>query len=348
MIRKIYYSFGLVVLVAVLAMTWLAYDIKQFISSEMSIPADGLIVKVESGSNLTRIAEYLYEIKVISNPRYLIWYARWTSQATKIHIGEYELEAGATPATFLSKISKGNVIQYSLTIVEGWSFSQVLNALKENEHITHTLKDKTNEQIMAQLNSAGMHPEGRFMPDTYHFPRGEKDVDILKRAFRSMEKYLAKKWDDRDVGIPIKNSYEALILASIVEKETGLASERSAIAGVFSRRLIKRMRLQSDPTVIYGMGERYKGNIRRSDLQQKTPYNTYRIFGLPPTPIAMPGRDAINAVLRPAEGEALYFVSRGDGSHYFSSTLDEHNQAVIKYQLKGRKKSFSSFKAGAK
>ena len=347
MIRKIYYSIGLVVLVVAVAITWLAYDIKQFMSTEMSIPPEGLIIKVESGSNLTRISNHLYTIKAISNPRYLIWYARWTSQARKVHIGEYELEVGATPKTFLTNIAKGNVIQYSVTIVEGWSFNQVMAALKSNEHISQTLNKKSNEQIMAEISHAAHHPEGRFMPDTYHFPRGEKDIDILKRAFSSMEGYLSSSWDGRTVGIPIKNTYEALILASIVEKETGLASERSAIAGVFSRRLIKRMRLQSDPTVIYGMGARYKGNIRRSDLTQETPYNTYRIFGLPPTPIAMPGREAINAVLNPEEGESLYFVAKGDGSHYFSANLDEHNQAVIKYQLKGRKKPFSSYKSGS-
>jgi len=313
-------------------------------STAMSIPAEGLIIKVESGSNLTRIANHLYKTNAISEPRYLVWYARWTSQATKIHIGEYKLDAGATPETFLENIANGNVIQYSVTIIEGWNFKQLRTALKNNNHITHTIKNKTNEQIMTMIDQAGLHPEGRFMPDTYHFPSGEEDLDVLKRAFRSMNNYLTKKWDDRDVGIPIKNSYEALILASIVEKETGLASERAAIAGVFSRRLIKKMRLQSDPTVIYGMGARYKGNIRRSDLKQKTAYNTYRIFGLPPTPIAMPGREAINAVLRPEEGESMYFVAQGNGGHYFSATLDEHNRAVIKYQLKGRKKSFSSFK----
>ncbi|VAW90666.1 FIG004453: protein YceG like [hydrothermal vent metagenome] len=346
MIRKIYYSIGLVFVVIGMGITWLAYDIKQFMSTSMSIPADGLIIKVKSGSNLTRIANHLDRINVITQPRYLIWYARWTSQATKIHIGEYKLEASATPETFLTKIAMGDVVQYSVTIVEGWNFKQVRETLKSNHHLTHTITDKTNEQIMQALDQPGLHPEGRFMPDTYHFPRGEKDVDVLKRAFRSMKNYLAKSWGDRDVGIPIKNPYEVLILASIVEKETGLATERATIAGVFSRRLIKRMRLQSDPTVIYGMGARYKGNIRRSDLKEKTAYNTYRIFGLPPTPIAMPGREAINAVLRPQEGDALYFVARGDGSHYFSSTLDEHNRAVIKYQLKGRKKSFSSFNGG--
>jgi len=346
MIRKLYYSIGILLVVIAAAITWLAYDVKQFMSTAMSIPAEGLIIKVESGSNLTRIANHLYKIDAITNPRYLTWYARWSSQASKIHIGEYELESGATPETFLRKIAAGNVIQYSFTIVEGWNFSQVRGALKKNIHITPTFNDKTNEQVMIELGHAAIHPEGRFMPDTYHFPRGEKDVDILKRAYRSMENYLTSKWTGRDVGIPVKTPYETLILASIVEKETGLATERPTIAGVFSRRLKLRMRLQSDPTVIYGMGERYKGNIRRSDLNEVTLYNTYRIFGLPPTPIAMPGRDAINAVLWPQEGKALYFVARGDGSHYFSATLDEHNQAVIKYQLKGRKKSFSSFKTG--
>ena len=346
MLRKMYYSIGLLFVLAAMVITWLAYDIKQFMSTAMSIPAEGLIVKVESGSNLTRIANHLYKTGAISNARYLTWYARWTSQASKIHIGEYELDAGATPETFLRKISAGNVIQYSFTIVEGWNFLQVRQALKKNEHISHTISAKTNAQVMTDLGQAAINPEGRFMPDTYHFPRGENDVNILKRAFRSMEKYLTAQWDDRDVGIPVKSPYEVLILASIVEKETGLASERPAIAGVFSRRLIKRMRLQSDPTVIYGMGSRYKGNIRRSDLNQETPYNTYRIFGLPPTPIAMPGRDAIKAVLRPEEGDYFYFVARGNGSHQFSATLAEHNRAVIKYQLKGRKKSFSSFKAG--
>ena len=182
------------------------------------------------------------------------------------------------------------------------------------------------------------------MADTYYYPRGLSDVDLLKRSYEAMTNYLAEKWPERDVGLPVKTPYEALILASIVEKETGLASERGMIAGVFSRRLQKNMRLQSDPTVIYGMGEQYQGNIRRRDLNADNPYNTYQRFGLPPTPIALPGRDAIDAVLHPQEGDALYFVSKGDGSHYFSATLEEHNEAVIQYQLKGRKKPFSSYR----
>ena len=196
---------------------------------------------------------------------------------------------------------------------------------------------------MERLGHAGEHPEGRFLPDTYHFPKNLTDVAFLKRAYDAMTQTLAREWEGRAVGLPLKTPYEALILASIVEKETGLASERQAIAGVFVRRLNKGMRLQTDPTVIYGMGDRYKGNIRKSDLQEDTPYNTYRRFGLPPTPIAMPGRDAIHATLHPDDSKNIYFVSRGDGSHHFSATLEEHNNAVIKYQLKGRKRPFSSY-----
>jgi len=344
--RKFFYIIALVFILPVVAMTWLAYDIQQFMSTQMSIPEQGVVVKVEAGSHLTRIAKQLHRSKIISNPRYLVWYARWTQQTKKVHIGEYKLKQGDTPEIFLSHIAKGNVIQYSMTLVEGWSFAQVLEALNNNINVKHTLTDTDYPSVMTALGYDNVHPEGRFMPDTYHFPQGEKDRKILQRAYRSMEKYLARKWDDRDVNIPINDSYQALILASIVEKETGLAAERPTIAGVFSRRLILGMRLQSDPTIIYGMGKSYKGNIRRSDINRKTAYNTYRINGLPPTPIAMPGRAAIDAVLHPKEGRSLYFVATGrNGSHYFSATLHEHNQAVIKYQLKGRKKSFSSYKS---
>ena len=344
MIKKLSYSLlGLLVL-AILASAWLWYDIHTFMSTPMNVSEQGLVIKVDQGSNLTRIAYQLKRQNVIDKPRYLTWYARWTKQANRIHIGEYKLEQNSTPLSFLESISKGEVIQYSITIVEGWNFKQVMTAINNNQYIEHTVADLTHNEIMTKLGHPGEHPEGRFMPDTYHFPRGINDMVVLERAYQAMESYLNKQWEQRDVGLPLKSAYEALILASIVEKETGLASERSAIAGVFSRRLQKKMRLQSDPTVIYGMGDRYKGNIRRSDLKQDNPYNTYRVFGLPPTPIAMPGRDAIDAVLKPEEGDALYFVSKGDGSHYFSATLKEHNNAVIKYQLKGRKKPFSSYK----
>lgn len=330
---------------AALVLAWLAYDIQQFMHSKLEFDDDEIIVRVDQGSNLTRIAYELSNQGIIKHPRYLVWYARWTSQANKIHVGEYLLKPGMTPLDFLNNVAKGDVVQYSFTIVEGWTFRQVLDSLWSNEFVKPTLKGMRPSEIMQKLGLENKHPEGLFLPDTYLFPRGISDADVLKRAYNAMQKFLETNWEMRDVGVPVKTPYEALILASIVEKETGLASERKAIAGVFSRRLVKRMRLQSDPTVIYGMGERYKGNIRRRDLKEATPYNTYQQYGLPPTPIAMPGREAILAVLMPAEGDALYFVSKGDGSHYFSATLQEHNEAVIKYQLKGRRKPFSSYKS---
>ena len=218
--------------------------------------------------------------------------------------------------------------------MEGWNFKQVLAAVSGHEALKHTLKGLTDGEIMARLGHPGEHPEGRFYPDTYKFPRGTTDAAFLERAYQSMSRLLAEEWGKRDPDLPLKTPYEALILASIVEKETGVADERSEIAGVFVRRLRKGMKLQTDPTVIYGMGDNFKGNIRRRDLKQDTPYNTYVHTGLPPTPISMPGSAAIRAVLHPAPGKSLYFVARGDGSHYFSKSLAEHNRAVRKFQLK--------------
>jgi UPF0755 protein len=333
-----------VVLLGVLVSGWLFMDMKRFLSSPMALPEEGVVIEVQPGSNLTRIANDLSQQNIINKPSYLRWYARWQEGADKIHTGEYKIEPGTSPREFLAMLIAGKVLQYSITIVEGWTFKQMMQAINENPSLSHELAGLSDEEIMTKLGYKGQHPEGRFLPDTYAFPRGMSDIAFLNRAYQAMEDYLAQRWPDRDVGIPVKSPYEVLILASIVEKETGLASERKAIAGVFSRRLQKRMRLQTDPTVIYGMGDSYKGNIRKRDLLEDTPYNTYRIFGLPPTPIAMPGRDAIDAVLHPAEGNELYFVSKGDGSHHFSATLEEHNEAVIKYQLKGKRKAFSSFK----
>ena len=220
----------------------------------------------------------------------------------------------------------------------------MLDAINKHPQIKHTIGKLSKQEIMIKLELAGIHHEGQFLPDTYHFPKQLTDIEFLKRAHSSLQSVLNEEWANRATGLLYENSYEALIMASIVEKETGQASERKQIAGVFIRRLEKRMRLQSDPTVIYGMGDKYKGNIRKQDLLRDTPYNTYRRRGLPPTPIALPGRDAIHAALHPTEGNALYFVSRGDGRHQFSATLKEHNNAVIKYQLKGRARSFSSYK----
>lgn len=332
------------VLLVVLAGGWLVFDMQNFLGAPMQVPEEGTVIEVKPGSNLTRIVNDLGQKNIINKPHYLRWYARWQEGADKIHTGEYKIEAGTTPKQFLAMLIEGKVLQYSITIVEGWTFKQLIQAVNENPYLSHELAGLGDEAIMTKLGYKGEHPEGRFLPDTYAFPRGMSDIAFLNRAYQAMENYLATVWPDRDVGIPVTSPYEVLILASIVEKETGLASERKAIAGVFSRRLQKRMRLQTDPTVIYGMGDSYDGNIRKRDLLADNPYNTYKISGLPPTPIAMPGRDAIDAVLHPAEGSELYFVSKGDGSHHFSATLEEHNEAVIKYQLKGKRKPFSSFK----
>ncbi len=336
-----------IIIASILILTsavWIWHAMHDLANSPMQVPESGFVLEVEPGGHLNRVFSKLKQHDIIKNSFYLKLYARWYGLGQKIHVGEYQLQQGMTPQELLTNLSEGKVIQYSITIVEGWTFKQMIEHIRANPNLNHTIDAQTSEGIMAAIGLTGQHPEGRFMPDTYYFPRGMTDSEFLLRAYRAMQTYLENAWPNRDVGIPIKTPYEAMILASIVEKETGLASERKMIAGVFSRRLVKRMRLQSDPTVIYGMGDRYDGNIRRKDLNTDTPYNTYQRFGLPPTPIALPGRDAIDAVLHPLDGEALYFVSKGDGSHYFSATLQEHNEAVIKYQLKGRKKPFSSYK----
>ena len=234
----------------------------------------------------------------------------------------------------LALLVSGRSVSYSLTLLEGWNIRQVRAAVAGHEALRQTLEGVDNLDLMERLGHPGKHPEGRFFPDTYQFRRGTTDVEFLLRAMRKMDEELAQAWQARAENIPLQSAEEALILASIIEKETGLASERPQIAGVFSRRLQKGMKLQTDPTVIYGMGEDFDGNIRRKDLREDTPYNTYVHTGLPPTPICMPGREALRAAVDPAPGNSLFFVSRGDGSHVFSATLKEHNAAVRQYQLK--------------
>lgn len=320
-------------------------DYLTVIHAPMIKQGEAVKYEVGAGSNLTRIVYDLEKLGYIRKPRYLLLYAKLNGSANKISTGEYLIKPRASAVEFMDQILSGKVIQYAITLVEGWNIYQLLDVINQDPNLIHTLQGLSYEQIMAKIGYPGMHPEGRFFPDTYHFPKGLTDVQFLQRAYAAMEKNLAEEWANRAVGLPYKTPYEALTMASIVEKETGLPSERQAIAGVFLRRLEKRMRLQTDPTVIYGLLPDFDGNIRRRDLKKDTPYNTYQRRGLPPTPIAMPGGEAIHAAMHPADGDELYFVSRGDGSHHFSSTLEEHNQAVIKYQLNGRKRSFSSFDA---
>jgi len=266
------------------------------------------------------------------------WLARQMGTASRLKTGEYALEPTLTPMQLLHNMAQGQTIHYRITLVEGWNFSQLRAALSRAQPLEQTIDQMSDRQIMAALNQAEQHPEGRFLPETYVYQRGDSDLDILRRAHEAMQNALDEAWQDHAEGLPLASKDELLILASIIEKETGLASERAQIAGVFTRRLQRGMRLQTDPTVIYGMGSLYSGRIRRIHLTTDTPYNTYTRAGLPPTPIAMPGRAALRAAAHPAPGNALYFVAVGDGSgaHVFSATLDEHNAAVRRYLQRQR------------
>lgn len=328
---------------ALVLFSWLWFSYQQALNETLNIEAETLDYQIKSGRSLSSVIYDLANKDIIKHPRYLLWYARFNGLSNKMKTGDYRLTNELSNQQFLDNIFSGKVIQFTLTVIEGWSFQQMMDEINQHPHIQHTIAELPKDKIMQKLGLEG-HYEGQFLPDTYHFPKHITDIDFLKRANASMQTVLKQEWDNRAVGLIYKTPYEALIMASIIEKETGLASERQQISGVFLRRLEKGMRLQTDPTVIYGMGDSFKGNLRKRDLLNDTPYNTYRRHGLPPTPIALPGKEAIYAALHPAEGNELYFVSRGDGSHHFSATLREHNNAVIKYQLKGRVKSFSSYK----
>jgi len=327
---------GIIIISASLAAGWIMMDLQQFTKTAMNLPEAGIDYTLKPGTSLRALAKDLEQKGYIDNSIYLRLFARWTGQGNQIKAGEYHIQAGTNPTQLLNKLVSGKITTYNITLVEGLNFSQMLKLILENRALTHTLDGHSDKQIMAKLGLEGTHPEGRFLADTYNFPKGTTDIALLKRAYGAMEELLHKEWEQRDRSVPFKDAYSALILASIVEKETALAKERPEIAGVFVRRLKKGMRLQTDPTVIYGMGESYQGNIRRKDLKTDTPYNTYTRGGLTPTPICMPGKDAIRAVMHPAAGKSLYFVAKnkGDGSHKFSETLEQHNMAVRKYQLK--------------
>jgi UPF0755 protein len=326
--------FGLLVIVASLLLGWAWMEYQRFLSTPLNLGAGSVIYEVPGGYSLAAVARDLEQAGYLEDARYLQWYGRYRGLANQIKAGEYRLTDDLTPDGLLALLVSGLSIRYSLTLVEGWNIGQVRAAVASHPALEHTLDGVPDAGMMAQLGRPDVHPEGRFFPDTYQFTRGMTDVEFLRRAMLMMDAELAKAWDGRADGIPLNDAEEALILASIIEKETGQASERATIAGVFTRRLQRGMRLQTDPTVIYGMGDRFDGNLRRRDLREDTPYNTYVHGGLPPTPIAMPGREALQAAVNPEPGNFLYFVSRGDGSHKFSATLKEHNAAVRKYQLK--------------
>ena len=306
------------------------------------------IYLVESGVTLRAFARQLEREKVLPDAHTLVWIAYLKGRSRDLKAGEYRFRRGITALEILEQVMSGRVVEYPLTILEGWNFRQVLEALATAPKLSHGLKGLQPRQIMAMLGYPTLHPEGRFYPDTYYYPSGMSDLLILQRAFQKMEKVLEEEWAGRQGDVPLKTRDEALTLASIVEKETNKPSERALIAGVFAQRLRIGMRLQTDPTVIYGLGDRFNGNLTLKHLRQHTPYNTYTIKALPPTPIAMPGREALHAALNPENTKALYFVSRGDGSHEFSETIEQHNRAVVKYQLKGRPKPAPPLAGGGK
>lgn len=336
---------GALALSGALAAIVAVFYFQQWLTTPLHLPSSGYTYQLQSGRVLGHLAQDLAQQGVLKHPRLLTLYAR-ISDATKIHAGEYYLHHGITPQELLDKLRKGDVVLYQATLVEGWTFRQALTLLHSKDTIKPLLKDKTTAEQLALLELPIEHPEGWFFPDTYVYSRGSTDVEILRRAYSHMQQLLQELWDARAENLPYKNAYEALIMASIVERETGAEWERDQVAGVFVRRLQRGMRLQTDPTVIYGMGEAYKGKITRKDLQEATPYNTYVIRGLPPTPISLPGRAALQATLNPAEGDALYFVAKGDGTTHFSATLAEHNRAVRRYQLNRRSDYRSTIQPG--
>lgn len=290
-----------------------------------------LIINVPQGVSVRTLAKNLKEQGVIQHPLYFILLARLHGVDHKMQAGKYRVEAGTTPDKLLNQIAEGKVIMHPITFVEGWKFIDVKHALDNNSYIKHTIIKKTPQQIMAVLGHASENPEGQFYPDTYLFGEGIADVVILKKAYRKMHQLLFNAWQHRAKNLPYKSPYEALILASLVEKETNLAYEKPEIAGVLVRRLKRNMRLQVDPTVIYALGKKFDGDITKQDLQIKSPYNTYLNKGLPPTPIGLPDKISIRAALHPAPGKTLYYVATGDGDHIFSETLEEHNKAVAEY-----------------
>ncbi|MDH3621146.1 MAG: endolytic transglycosylase MltG [Gammaproteobacteria bacterium] len=310
-----------------------AYKMNRFMDSAVNLPEGEATFEIAPGSSFSTVAGNLVSQGIIEDDFWYRLYARQTGEASGIQAGEYKLEVGATPRSLLEQFTRGSVQLYSFTIIEGWNYRDLLKALHENEAIVESMTDEDWPAFLESLGATVTHPEGLFLPETYRIPRNTTDRQLLTQAYELMQDVLGEEWQGKGEEAPVSTPYEALVLASIVEKETARADERPRIAGVFARRLDERMRLQTDPTVIYGIGASFDGNLTRKHLQTDTPYNTYTRHGLPPTPIAMPGRAAINAVLHPAAGEELYFVATGlgDGSHKFSATKDEHDAAVAEY-----------------
>ena len=332
-VKKIALVLGVIVLIAGLGAALAFSHVSRVLDGPLTVPEEGAAFEIPPGSAFTEVSRRLEADGVLSDHRILTLYARWTGEANSVQAGEYLIEPGTTPRELLNIFTSGAVRLYSFTIVEGWNHREMLAALQAQPEIVVEMTADDWPALLAELGAEETWPEGLFLPETYRFPRGTSDRDLLGQAYGLMQSTLAEVWEGRTEATPVETPYEALILASIIEKETGRADERERISGVFARRLERRMRLQTDPTVIYGIGPDFNGNLTRRDLRTDTPYNTYTRHGLPPTPIAMPGKAAIEAALNPAEGDELFFVATGlaDGSHTFSVTMEEHNAAVQEY-----------------
>ena len=325
---------SIIVAVAGIILVYFSSQIYSEMHSEISLTAPETIVFAR-GSSIRTLATQLINKGLLDNKYYFLIWGKLKRQETRLQAGEYVITSGLTLAALLDNMVAGEVLQHNITLIEGYTFKQILNIIQQNEVVTLELSNLSNEEIMKKLGHEGEHPEGRFYPDTYYISRGITDTELLTRAYNTMQNILEEEWQQREENLPFKSPYEALILASIVEKESAVAEERPLIAGLFINRLRKRMRLQTDPTVIYGI-KNYDGNIRFRDLRKDTPYNTYTRYGLPPTPIALPGREAIHATLHPDKTKYLYFVAYSDGSgrHVFSTNLKDHEKAVDRYQRK--------------
>ncbi|MFJ3484364.1 endolytic transglycosylase MltG [Pseudomonas sp. NPDC090202] len=335
MIRKLFVLLETAVVLAGLLLGLAWWQQTSALQQPLNLTQEQLL-DVPSGSSPTGVLNRLQADGVIKDAFWLRLYWRFNLAGQSLHSGEYRMTPGMDAKSLLALWQKGEVVQYSLTLVEGWNFRQVRAALAKQAKLEQTLGNLSDADLMARIGHPNVFPEGRFFPDTYRYVRGMTDAELLKQAYNRLDEVLREEWDKRAADVPYVDPYQALIMASLVEKETGVPQERGQIAGVFVRRLQQGMLLQTDPTVIYGLGERYNGKITRAFLKEPTPYNTYVISGLPPTPIAMVGREAIRAAMNPVSGSSLYFVARGDGSHVFSDDLDAHNAAVKEFQLKRR------------
>jgi len=331
---RIVLAMVLLIIVAASALLW---DANRQLHTALSID-EVERVSIERGQRFAAVIQQMRANGLFATPRqghYLLAWARLTDANRRIKAGEFDVAPGSTPLEVLALFIEGRSVLSELRLPEGWRFAQAFALVAAHEDLTHTLPDDIPaDELMQRIGHAGRHPEGQFFPDTYRFMKGMRDVDLLRHAANLMQKTLDAEWQARAAGLPYRNAGEALTMASIIEKETGAAVERSRIGGVFMRRLKMDMLLQTDPTVIYGIGDAFDGNLRRVDLERDNPYNTYTRKGLPPTPICLPGRAAIHAALHPEDDGSVFFVAKGDGTHQFSKTLDEHNAAVRQYQLK--------------